>query len=111
MMSHAAQSKNEEHEQQSECVGDTTDGNVERSDALERSRLDDDSGIITARIEHDEDPREDKSQMRTIASNECNGEYTDLNVKTIELGRSVLFNRPNSSKRVQRLYLCMAYTR
>lgn len=47
------------------------------------------------RIEHDEHPREDESQTRTIASNECNGEYTDLNVKTIELGLSVLYNRPN----------------
>lgn len=90
---------------------DTTDGNVESADAIERIRSDDGSGIITVRKEHDEDPREDERKTRTIASNECNGEYTDLNVKTIELGLSVLYNRPKSSKRVQCLYLCMAYTR
>ncbi|CCI48728.1 unnamed protein product [Albugo candida] len=92
--SHATQSENEEHEQHSERVGDIMDGNVESSDAIERIRLDDGSGIIMAMIKNKEDPREDKRRMNTIASNECNGEYTDLDYKAIELGLSVLYNKP-----------------
>ncbi|CCI11275.1 unnamed protein product [Albugo candida] len=52
---------------------DTTDGNVESADAIERIRLNDGSGIIMEMIENKEDPREDKRRMNTIASN---GFYT-----------------------------------
>ncbi|CCI42219.1 unnamed protein product [Albugo candida] len=67
--SYATDSENEEHEQQYECVGDTTDVNIERADAIERIRLDDGSGIITQIEESESVAEEADIEGNVTASN------------------------------------------